>query len=692
MRFKLYLCYSLIVLPILCISQNMQKGFNFLEQGHYRDAELFFKDILKTYPENKTAKLCYGRAIGLQGQSEQAITVFTELRQLYPDDFEIKLNYAEALLWNKDFPEAKTYYETLITENDKSFAVLLGYANTLSNLKIYDEALTYVNKALEVSPGNNNALISKKYIHLGYASQYSKAQNYTEAETILKENLKLFENDKETLLNLANTYLMSNQFDKAEAVYNTLIQKPKNTLLSLNGLALVAHLMGKEKLALERSTEAYNGIPQARDTTQINPTKARYVQALIWNKKYKDAEGIIHNLNKKHPNKNWVLALRATLNIYKSDFGKSLEDYNRILENDSTSFDGNLGKANVLKALGLYEEAYQSAKNTLKFYDNQKDAKNFIKTLNTSFTPFLETKTAYSFDNGNNEAVSLEGKLEFPFSTTFKMMGSYHYRTTTNTVTKNKAKSNSVLFGLSYQLMPSITFNGNIGVSKADVSSEDYTQLLTDVSLHIKPKLQSLNVGYKREIQSFNADLLDREIIMNHIYANYNLSTNINLGWYTQYFYTSQNDDNTRHLLFTSLYYNILSKPGLKGGINYQYITFKNQVPAIYFSPATFNAAEVFINLIRNELVIKPKQWFYELTAATGIQKIDTDNRQGTYRFQGGVGYKFSERCLANFYGTHSNIASATASGFTFTEIGLRFKWYLFNAPIYKIKETAKAQ
>ncbi len=127
--------------------------------------------------------------------------------------------------------------------------------------------------------------------------------------------------------------------------------------------------------------------------------------------------------------------------------------------------------------------------------------------------------------------------------------------------------------------------------------------------------------------------------------------------------------------MFTSLYYNILPKPGVKAGINYQHITFKDQVPTIYFSPEKFNAYEVFVNLIKDEAVAKPKDWFYNLTGAFGYQFIEDDPKQTAYRIQGAFGYKFSERSLLNVYGTHSNIASATAAGFTFTEVGLRFKW-----------------
>jgi hypothetical protein len=259
-----------------------------------------------------------------------------------------------------------------------------------------------------------------------------------------------------------------------------------------------------------------------------------------------------------------------------------------------------------------------------------------------------------------------------------RLLGNYSYRSTINTVTENRATANNVSIGLSYQLLPSITFKGSAGMALAKAESKDYSQLLTDVSLNIRSfKLQTLDIGYKRQVESFNADLLDRELVQNNFYANYNLSTNFNLGWYTQYIYTSQNDNNTRNLLFTSLYYNLLSKPVLKVGLNYQHITFKDQVPTIYFSPEKFNAGELFINFVKDEAYAKTKAWFYNLTTAYGFQFIEDGAKQSAYRFQGAFGYKFSQRSLLNVYGTHSNIASATAAGFTFTEIGLRFKWFL---------------
>ncbi|MGK0447748.1 MAG: tetratricopeptide (TPR) repeat protein [Polaribacter sp.] len=684
MRLKYFYFFIFYFLSLTIVSQEMKEGFNYLETGKYQKAEFFFKEVLKTYPKNKTARLCYGRAVGLLGNSNKAVQLFTLLLQDYPSDFEVKLNYGESLLWNKNYTDAKTYYQTLLKENDKSFPALLGYANTLSNLKDFTDALIYVDKALVVLPGNPNALVSKKYMRLGLANDKVSDQKYDEAEIILKENFTSFKDDKETMMNLANLYLISNQNSKAEEIYKTL--EKENTLISFNGLSLVYHLSGNEKEALKLSEKALKNIINSNDTILNNQTKERYVQALIWNKKYKEAEKEINNLlSGYNTQENWILSLRATLHIYKSNFKSSISDYNLILEKDSTSFDGNLGKANALKASGFYDDAYKSALKTLIFYNKQKDATNFIKQLDLSFTPFIETKASYSYDNGNNEAYAYNASSEISFSTKFKLLSSYNYRTTSNSVTNLKAETNNLLIGASYQLLNNLILKGSLGIISSNSDTKKYNQLLTDISINIKPfKLQNLELGYKRDIQNFNAALLNEEIVQNNLLLNYSVNTNFNLGWFTQYYYTYQSDENTRNLLFTSLYYKILEKPSLKAGVNYQNISFKNQLPTIYFSPSKFNAVEIFIDLIKDEAAAKNKEWFYGLTAATGFQFIEDQKKQSTYRIQAKFGYKFSERSLINIYGTQSNIASATAAGFTFTELGLRFKWLIAKKPLFK--------
>ena len=111
-------------------AQNMQEGFTNLEKGEFAKAAIFFEDILKTYPDNKTAKLCYGRAVGLSSSPEKATLLFDDLLKTYPDDFEIQLNYAECMLWNKNFIDAKPYYFGLISKHPESFPALILIQNS----------------------------------------------------------------------------------------------------------------------------------------------------------------------------------------------------------------------------------------------------------------------------------------------------------------------------------------------------------------------------------------------------------------------------------------------------------------------------------------------------------------------------------------------------------------------------------
>ena len=670
-------------------SQNMTDGFNKLEAGNYKEAVVFFKNILNKHPNNKTAQICYGRAVGLQGDTKKAIQIFLDLLKSYSNDFEIKLNYAEALLWNKDFNSAKTQYNQLLEKNSSSFSALLGYANTLSNLKDYSNALTYINKALVIKAGNTNALNSKKYIYLGKAYLEQKNENYKTAEQTLKDGLIDFKNDTDLLKNLVNLYVITNKTNLAEAVYTKMLERKTQKIDALNGLALLEHLKGHQKKAYKLAADARASLSKKTNKNLKKQTSTRYIQALIWNKKYHKAKSIIDSLITIHPKANWVLALRATYNTYTNNFKKSITDYNTILKNNTASFDGNLGKANALKALGYYKPAYQAANKTLTHFKNQKDVLEFISTLDKKFTPTIETKSYYAFDNGNNKAYALHAQINIPTSTKLSWLAQYGFRTTQNKVINNKAKSNDIKLGLTYQIKNNINFKSLIGITDVNTSTNNYTQFTNHTTVQIIPfKKSILDIGFKSEVQDFNASLLNRQIVMNNIYANHNLNTNFNLGWYTQYYYTWQSDSNTRQLFFTSLYYTLLNTPILKTGINYQYITFKNEVPSLYFSPKNFNAGEIFINLIKNENITKTKSWFYEFTAAIGLQNINNTTQQNTYRLQGKLGYKFNSRAQLNAYGVKSNIASTTAAGFTYNEIGLRFKWLITKSKVFTLKNT----
>lgn len=682
---KLNRLYFPVIIYLVVFSikaQNpMEKGFQLLESGQFEDAEVFFKSYLNTFPTNKTAQICYGRAVGLSGEPKKANDLFANLLKTYPNDFEIQINYNESFLWNKDYQTAKPLYANLVAAYPENFGAILGYANTLSNLKEYKEALQWIEKALLLQPKNESAKVSRKYMNLGYANQFVNLQDYQKGKELLNMIFKDFPNDKDVLLNLANMFLITKEVDSAKVAYQRYATSPKDSITALNGIALAEHINEKDREALKVSQKAKSSVGRFEDSQLTERTYDRYVQALIWNRKFKIAKQQIDSLFLVYPKRNWVHSLKATFGLYTSDIKMSIANYDAILAQDSTSFDGILGKANALFASDHINAAYKAAFKTLEIYEKQKDAEGFIEKLNALHTPYIEEQLAYTFDNGNNIAFYTNTKVDVSFSTKFRTTVSYLYRTTENSTTNNKAHTHVFLAGVEYKLLPKTILKTIIGLNNARFMDDAYTQPVFDARLLLQPfKLQNMELGYQREVQNFNADLIEREIVMNHYGLNYNLGTNFNFGWYTQLMHTQQSDANTRNLMFTSLYYTLLRKPTLKMGLNYQYITFKDQV-TIYFSPEKYQAVEIFAD-IRGKI---SQETIYIASGATGFQKVEEDPNTTIFRAEAGLQHQFSKRFSVNLYGKYSNIASATAAGFEFTEVGFKLKWMLAKQPLFKI-------
>ncbi len=679
MRKKAFLIHLIFFLnySVLSAQISMDKGFKQLENGNFKKAKVFFETILKKHPHNKTARLCYGRALGLTGDVKGAIDTFTNLLNSYPDDFEIQLNYAESLLWDKQFLEAKKVYEKLLRRKPSDFYSLLGYANTLSNLKDFKEALPYVNSALEKLPDNPNALLSRKYIRLGLADQLHKDQQSDKAFFYLNKNLNDFKSDKESLLLQANIYLSQKKYDAATNSFIEIASSKNDSIIALNGLSLIAHLKKKNKKSLAIAVNALQKTSEIDNKNLIKQTEERYVQSLIWNKKFQIAEEKIKELYHTYSKKIWIHSLTATLEMYKGNTSKSISYYKEILVEDLNSFDANIGIANAFFAGNQYQDAHSAIRKTLNLFPNQKDAVSLKQKLALKFTPHVEEKFNYSFDSGNNTSCKSNTFIEYPLSTKLSLTSDFKIQEAQNSNTRIKTGIINFNGGINYQFLPKFTLVSSFGINAVNSESVNYNQFSTHLILKMSPfNLHTTEIGFSKLLESFNADLLNRRIVNDNYFINYNISTNFNLGWFTQYYFTQLRDDNQRNLLFTSLYYSFLSTPALKGGFNYQFITFNQQFSDIYFSPEKFYTTEIFVELLKDENNTKPKNWFYTINASTGFQSIEKNSKQFTYRVQSKLGYKFSNRLVINLFSQHTNIASATVTGFAYTNIGVHLQWF----------------
>ena len=110
------------------------------------------------------------------------------------------------------------------------------------------------------------------------------------------------------------------------------------------------------------------------------------------------------------------------------------------------------------------------------------------------------------------------------------------------------------------------------------------------------------------------------------------------------------------------------------------------QVPTIYFSPEKYQAGEVFAELSGK---IDPETT-YRINAATGLQQVEEEDISSIFRLEMNMKHQFSNRLSGGIYGRYSNIASATAAGFQFTEMGIQLKWLFKKQPFFHDRVASK--
>ena len=486
--FKYSLGFLLFIAQIIYAQIPINRGFSLLEKGAFNEAEVFFESFMKTEPLNKTAILCYGRAVGLNGNPQKAKEIFDKLLSDDSNNLEFLINYAEALLWNKEYTTALLKYIELEKEYPNNPIVQLGLANTYSNLKKYKISLKHYNKGIAL----DNKILGL-YIGLAYTH---RANNQ----------------DKEAL-------------DVIE-----------------NGLSIDAN------------------------NTVLNELK------------------------------------RMIINKYKIT---------------------------------------------------------------------MHQKSNITNDSGKNSAKNVTTYVNVPINTKNSFAVVYQYRNTENKITEDSAIQNT--FGLTFKkdLTNKIQFTGNLSylLSKGVIK---YDNIIYYTKVEMKPTFnQSFSINYQKEYHNFNAQLIDSKIAQNHFFANYHILTKWNVGWFTQYYFTQQSDDNNRNLWFNSLYYVLKKDRVFKFGLNTQIISFKYERPEIYFSPKQFSAFEGFIdvNLSKNK-----SNYIVNGNLAFGYQYVNSI-RQNSFRGELNLGYKVASKFTGEIYGKYSNLSSGTAAGFEFNELGVKLNY-----------------
>lgn len=657
----------------------MQSGFEMLESGNFLGAKEFFSDYLQKDPDNKTGQLCYARATGLSGEPEESTELFEKMLEEYPEDLEIELNYAESWLWQKNYIGAKDQYTKLLAKYPENFVALLGGANTYSNLKEYETAKELINKALIVQPGNRGALTSKKYILLGLSADHRGNAEYNTADRYLSEILSYEPDDKITLLNKAINYILWDKVKMSVPIYEQLLTQNIDSIEGYLGLSYANLLLNRPKKSLDFAKKVSVMVDQQEVDQQVMvKAKIGEINGYGVVGDFKRAFGLLDKLEIDNSDDLNVNLARARLNLWSKNKEKAKSLYDDIYNDHDEVYDVNMNMVDLMRVYKMDEEAQGYLDKSSELIPNQPDVirlKDDISRLNSTLINFEYHRGE---DNGGNLSDNISFKVDFNSYNRFEPFVSFKSRSSyTSADSNNKLSIPRFLVGSSYQLNANTSLSAAMGMALNQANEiTNGNKLNSTVALQtIVSKHHNFTLKYFTDFQDFTSGLVAENLSSHNMELDYYATTYKGLGVYSQFIYTTQNDDNNRVLFFISPYYDIHKVPNVKTGLNFLYFKYDVQRPTVYFSPSSFYSLEYFA-ATQNDGNRRAKI-LYRGFLAIGTQKIEQQENQSTIRLESELGYRFSPDFEIKGFYNYSNAAQSSATGFSYSTLGIRIKYYL---------------
>ncbi len=241
------------------------------------------------------------------------------------------------------------------------------------------------------------------------------------------------------------------------------------------------------------------------------------------------------------------------------------------------------------------------------------------------------------------------------------------HRKVQNPLLEEKASVSQGEIGIRYRLADFWALKAAGGLLQ---TSNDFSQVTVTIENEFRfPSQTFIKLGYDTGIQDFTAGLILSEIGYREFYFLGSQGLPYGLGLYADLRQTYYSDDNQRSLLFASLFKSLSEKIPSKVGVNLSTMTFKNQVPAFYFSPEKYLSYEAF-GLVSN-LDESDTEWIYHVLGALGKQTVEETPSQSTYRFELQTGWNFSDRIKITARYAKSNQSTTTAAGYEYEEFGV---------------------
>ncbi len=237
------------------IPEPLLKAAGDVHAGQFHDAELQFRKLVASDPNNAALHFALGTMLSSQGQWDDAFDEITASTRLMPDWAENHTRFAYIFYRLDDGPNAVAEARTALSmdpHDAESYHVLgLGlYSNGQ-----YDAAVHAYQESLSRDPDNADS-----YYDMAIALQ--TARNLTAAQLAYTKAIRLRPNFWEAHANLAMTLHEEGRLDDAEAEYRDAKQLAPEEASVRNNLANTYCDEGKYDQAITELTKLYRDHPE----------------------------------------------------------------------------------------------------------------------------------------------------------------------------------------------------------------------------------------------------------------------------------------------------------------------------------------------------------------------------------------------------------------------------------------------
>ena len=198
-----------------------------LERGLYDEAEGYFREVLRLWPDHPGALNNLGTAVWRQGRIHEAEEFHRRALVLDSNDFAI-LNNLGNVLWEQGrLDEAVRWYRQAVRLRPDSPEVLMNFGVTLSDLGEFDEASHWIRESLRLLPDSPGS-------HVNLGNLFARQGNLDGARDCYEQALRLRPDFPEARRNRAYIWLTRGDFEAGWPEHEWRLKCAEPLLLTVN--------------------------------------------------------------------------------------------------------------------------------------------------------------------------------------------------------------------------------------------------------------------------------------------------------------------------------------------------------------------------------------------------------------------------------------------------------------------------